>query len=156
MAVSEFMFTDAGWLATIKGTIDLENDTIVAVLIDNAQTPALATDATWADISANECSDADYTGSFPEGLTMTALAWTDTGARTFKLDAADLDFGNTVTISARYVYLVKRAGATLVAGDLIVGYVDLNSGGSTNVSSTAGNFDLAWATAGMYVETLSP
>ena len=156
MAASAFKFTDPGWLATIKGTIDLENDTIVATLITTTHTPNLETDNLWSDISANECADSDYTTSFAEGLVMTGLAWTDTGTRTFKLDAADLDFGNTVTISARYVYILQRTTGTLAAGDLIVGFVDLNDGGGANVSSTAGNFDLAWAATGMYVETLSP
>lgn len=156
MAVSEFKFTDPGHLAVRKGTIDLEANTIVAVLVDNAHTPAVETDSLYSNISANECADADYTASFAEGHVVAGLAWSDTGSRTFKLDATDLDFGNTVTISARYVYLVKRAGATLVAGDLIVGLVDLNDGGSTNVSATNGNFDLAWSAAGLYTETLTP
>lgn len=157
MAVGAFTFTDPGYLAVRKGTIDLENDTIVAVLIDNAQTPSTVTDDLWSDISANECASADYTASFAEGLVMTGIAWTNTSGRNFKLDANILDYGNAVTISARYVYLVRRAGATLVAGDLIVGYMDLNDGGSANVSSTNGDFDVDWSVAnGLFTETLTP
>ncbi len=156
MTVSAFKFTDPGWLAVLKGDIDMEGDTIVAVLIDNAHTPNLETDNLWSDISGDECADADYTGSFPEGHTVASLAWTDTGTRTFKLDGANLDFGDTVDISARYVYLVRRAGASLVSGDLIAGLVDLNDGGAANVSSTNGNFDLDWHTNGLFVDTLNP
>jgi|GEM_PF-1451366 len=156
MAVGDFTFTDPGFLAVRKGTIDLENDTIVAVLIDNDHTPSVVNDNEWSDISANECASADYTTSFAEGHVVTGLTWSQTSSRNFKLDAADLDYGNTVDIAARYVYLVRRAGASLVAGDLIVGYVDLNDGGSANVSSTNGNFDVAWNASGLYTESITP
>lgn len=154
MAVGNFTFTDPGYLAVRKGTIDLENDTIVAVLVDTAHSPALTED-TYSDISANECASSDYTTNHPEGLTVTGLTWTQTSSRNFKLDANALNFGDTVTIAARYVYLVKRAGATLVAGDLVVGYMDLNTGGG-NVSSTNGDFDVDWnAVNGILTETIS-
>jgi hypothetical protein len=155
MAVGAFTFTDPGYLAVRKGTIDLENDTIVAVLVDTAHTPALTED-TYSDFSANECASADYTSNHPEGLTVTGLTWTQTSSRNFKLDGNILNFGDAVTIAARYVYLVRRAGATLVAGDLVVGYMDLNDGGSTNVSSTNGDFDVDWNAAnGLFTETVS-
>lgn len=157
MAVGEFIFTDPGFLAVRKGTIDLENDTIVGVLVDNAQTPSVVNDDVYSDISANECTDADYTATFAEGHVITGIAWTQTATRNFKLDANDLDFGNSVTIAARYLYVVRRAGASLVAGDLIVGYMDLNDGGSANVSSTNGDFDPGWNVSnGLYTESISP
>jgi len=156
MAVGEFTFTDPGFLAVRKGTIDLENDTIVAVLIDNAHTPSVVNDNEWSDISANECASADYTASFAEGHVVTGLTWSQTSSRNFKLDANDLDFGNTATIEGRYIYLLKRAGASLASTDLIVGYMDLNDGGSANVSSTNGNFDVAWNASGLYTESITP
>jgi len=157
MAVGAFTFTDPGFLACMKGTIDLENDTIVAVLVDNAQTPSVVNDDVYSDISTNECSDSDYTGSWAEGLTITGLTWTSPSSRNFKLDGAAMDFGNSVTISARYLYVVRRAGGTLVAGDLIVGFMDLNDGGGANVSSTNGDFDVDWNAAnGLFVNTLTP
>ena len=155
MTVSEFMFTDPGHLAVRKGTIDLENDTIVCVLVTTTHTPSLINDNVYSDISANECADADYTATFAEGHVLAASLWSAVSTRVAKWDATDLDYGNAVTISARYVYIVRRAGASLVAGDLIVGYVDLDVAG-TNVSSTNGNFDLAWAATGLFVDTLSP
>lgn len=157
MAIGAFTFTDPGYLACRKNTINLESDTIVAILVDTAHTPSVVTDNEYSDISANVCADADYTGSFPNGLVVTGAAWTQTSSRNFKLDANALDFGNTVTISARYVYLVRRAGASLVAGDLIVGFMDLNDGGSTNVSSVNGNFDVDWnVTNGLFTDTITP
>lgn len=156
MAVSAFKFTDPGYFAMREGTIHPENDTIVAVLVDNLHTPSITTDATYADISGNECADTDYTASFAEGLVVTGLAWSQTSSRNFKLDGAVRDYGNAVTISARYEYLVRRAGATLVPGDLILGFLDLNDGGAANVSSVAGNFDVDFNASGIMTETLTP
>lgn len=156
MAVGAFTFTDPGYLAVRKGTIDLENDTIVGVLVDNAHTPSVVNDDLYSDISANECTDTDYTTNHPEGLVITGLTWSQVSSRNFKLDHALLNFGDAVTISARYCYFVRRAGASLVAGDLIVGYYDLNDGGSANVSSTNSDFDVDANAAGSFTETLTP
>jgi hypothetical protein len=156
MTVGVFTFTDAGSLACRKNIIDLENDTIVGVLVDAAHTPSVVNDDVYSDISANECDDADYIASFAEGHVITNIAWTLQSTRNFKLDADDLDFGNAVTIAAKYLYLLKRAGASLVAGDLIVGFMDLQTEGG-NASSTNGNFDPGWdPTNGLFVDTLTP
>jgi len=157
MAVGAFTFTDPGMLAFLQGTIDIDTDTIVAVLVDNAQTPSVTGDDVYSDISGNECSDSDYTASFAEGLVIGSLAWTSPSSRNFKLDGAAMDFGNSVTIAARYLYVVRRAGASLVAGDLILGYMDLDDGGSANVSSTNGDFDVDWNAAnGLFTLALTP
>ena len=152
MAVSAFTFTDPGFLACLKCDINVEDDTIVAVLIDNAHTPNKETEDTYADISANVCTDADYA---PQ--TVTGLAWTDTGSRTFKLDHSLINFGDAVTISARYCYFIKQAGGSPAGTDLIVGYYDLNDGGAANVSSTASDFDVdANASNGAFQQTITP
>ena len=157
MAVGAFTFTDPGFLAYLQGTIDIDTDTMVAVLVDNAQTPSVVNDDVYSDISGNECSDSDYTASFSEGLVIGGLTWSETSSRNFKLDGNAMDFGNSVTIAARYLYVVRRAGGTLVAGDLILGYMDLNDGGSANVSSTNGDFDVDWnASNGLCTISLSP
>jgi hypothetical protein len=154
MTVSKFEFTDAGFLAVRKGTISLEADTIVAVLVDAAQTPDITSDATFVDVAANECASTDYLATYAEGHVVANLAWTDVGTRIFMLDADNLDYGNSVNISAQYVYLIKRAGANLVASDLIVGYVDLKTEGG-NVTSISGNFNLAWPATGLYRDTVT-
>ena len=151
MTIGAVTFTDAGNLALRKGTILPESDTIVAILVNNAHTPSVINDDVYSDVSANECADGDYAAQV-----VANLLWSQVSSRNFKLDADDIDFGNTVSIASRYIYLVKRAGGSLVAGDLILGFIDLNTGGSTNVSSTAGNFDYACPAAGLFTETLTP
>lgn len=153
MAVSAFKFTDPGYLAVRKGTIDLEVDSFVWVLITNIQVPNLATDDVFSDISGNETVDADYGQQVD-----TSFVWTNPTARDFVLDGADVDFGNTVSITARYLYLVRDAdiNGAAAATDLIVGLYDLNDGGGADVSSTNGNFDIAHNAAGIFTETVSP
>ena len=99
---------------------------------------ALADDT---DVSGNECTDGDYAPVVLGGVAMNR-----TGA-TVKLDANAVAYGDPVTISARYIYVVRRAGASLVAGDLILGYMDLNNGGSANVGSTNAEFTVDWDAA---------
>ena len=155
MSVSEFMFTDPGHLAVRKGTIDLETpgNAIVAFLVLNAHSASLVNDNIYSDISGNL--GTGFAALFPNGDTVDSLAWSAVSTREIKLDAADLDFGDTVSLTGRYIYLVHRATGTIAPGDLIVGYVDLTEAAS-DVSSTNGNFDLAWAATGLYVETLTP
>ncbi|MGH7083194.1 MAG: hypothetical protein ACREFV_12075 [Acetobacteraceae bacterium] len=54
------------------------------------------------------------------------------------------------TITAKYALMVHRAGGSLVSTDLLVGYIDLNTGGGS-ISSTNGTFQVSpsaqgWAT----------
>ena len=140
MAAGTFTLTNHGKRDWLKGVIDPDADTLVGVLVDNAHTAAV-TDSTYADISANECSDGDYA---PVVLTTVSV----TGdAGTVKLDADIVSYGSSVTISARNIYIVRRAGASLASTDLILGYMDLNDGGSANVSSTNSTFSVDWNAA---------
>lgn len=149
MTVGQFQLTNPGLLAHQQGTIDPDTDTIVGVLVDNAHTPSLVNDNIYSDISGNECSDGDYTASFAEGIS-TSISTTEPSAGVVMVDMSQLDFGSAVTISARYLYLVRRAGGTLVAGDLILGYMDLNDGGAANVSSVASDFKVDANASGLY------
>lgn len=141
MAVGAFTLTHQGKLNWLNGNIDPDTDTLVAVLVDNAHTPSLVNDDIYSDISANECSDGDYSPQVITGMAITQ------SSGTVKLDANIVSFGDPVTISARYLYVVRRAGASLVAGDLILGYMDLNDGGSSNVASIAAVFSVDWDAA---------
>jgi hypothetical protein len=140
MAAGPFLVTNEGLLRWLDRTINL-GGTIKAVLIDNAHTPDLETDDTYADISADECQDVDYA---PQTVTNFALTRT---AGVTKVDADAVPFGNPVTIAARYIYLVFQAGGTLAGTDLVFGYMDLNDGGSANVSSSNSEFTVDWNVA---------
>ncbi len=150
MAVGAFTFTYDGLMNVIDGDIDFDTDTIVGVLVDNAKTPSQENDDAYSDISGNECADGDYAPVVLSGKSVTR-----TGG-SIKIDAAQVDYGSAVSIAARYIYLVRRAGGSLAAGDLIMGYMDLNDGGAANVSSTNSDFKVDWsASNGIALVTLA-
>ena len=148
MAAGAFTLVEQGRLSWLKGDIVLDTDTMVGILIDNTKTPAVATDTTYGDISGDLCGSGDYA---PETLTTVALTQS---AGTVKVDADVVDFGPTVTIAARYMYVIQQAGGGPVAGDLVLGYMDLNDGGGANVESTAADFKVDFhATLGLIQAT---
>lgn len=151
MAAGTFTLYDTGKLYILNGDVDLNDDTIVGVLVKDGYTPA-TTHSTFADISAQECDSADYTASFAEGYSITGRALSNSSG-TIKFDSDILNFGASVTITAKYLVIMKRAGASLVSGDLLVGYMDLNDGGGS-VSSVSGAFTVdANASNGWFTAT---
>lgn len=145
MTVGNFTAQASFVYRVARGDIDFLTDTIMAMLLDNAYTPTAAHDAL-DDVSAQEVN----AGTYPDYARQTLASKTITqdGSLRTVFDAADVDFGNAVTISARYMMLFKDSG---VAGtSYLLGYIDLNSGGSANVSSVAGDFDVGFNASGIY------
>lgn len=140
MAAGNFVMTDEGK----EDLLNLDSDaaTYYWVLITASHTPNTATDITFSNISANECADGDYVAQ-----NATAVSIANSGGTT-TFDIGDVDFGNTVTITAKYLYLVRGTVAGKTGTDRLVGYVDLNSGGGS-VSSTNGNFDITINASGI-------
>lgn len=151
MTVGSFTLVDAGLLASQNGGIVPGTDAMYAVLILNAHgAPAVATEATLADISADETVDADY------DQVVAVLTVTET-AGVIKIDMAQVDFGAAVTISARFFYLLKGAAAAPISTDPILGFMDLNDGGAADVSSINSDFKVdANAANGLYQVTEAP
>ncbi len=151
MAAGNFIpFTANMTDVLMSGGIDLDSDTIVAVLLSASYTPGRTTHSTWADLSAYElATGSGYTagGSALANKTMTHSGGTGTW------DADDVSW-TTATLTAKYVALVRRAGGSLVSGDLLIGYMDLNTaGGSSTVSSTNSTFAVQWSASGIMTVT---
>jgi hypothetical protein len=132
MAVGAFTLLNTGKEALTTDNanqINWVSDTIVGVLVTQAHTPAL-THSTYADISANITADANYAPAVVTGKTCVRTAdkilW----------DCDNVSFGDPVTITAKYLYWVKRAGGALTGTDQLIGYVDLNVGAGLSGSST--------------------
>jgi hypothetical protein len=152
MTVGVFTLMDAGLLAHQRAEIIPQTDTLVGVLVLHAHgAPVVATEATYADISADECADGDY-----GPIVLTSVDVTEPSAGIVMVDAAQVDYGAAVTISARYFYVLRRAGGSLVAGDLILGFMDLNDGGAADVDSIASDFKVDFNASGMYRTTIAP
>jgi hypothetical protein len=132
MAVGAFTLLNTGKEALTTDNanqINWASDTIVGVLVAAAHTPTL-THSTYADISANVIADAGYAP---------AVVTNKTSVRTadkILWDCDNISFGDPVTLTAKYMYLVKRAGGSLTGTDQLIGYVDLNVGAGLSASST--------------------
>jgi hypothetical protein len=131
-----------------RGLIDLDSDTIVCVLLTSSYTPGRTTHSTWADMSAAEVATGGGYTAGGEALANKAVSHSS-GTVTF--DADDVSW-SSATITAKYAALVKRAGGSLASGDLLVAYVDLDTGGGS-VTSTASTFAVAWNAAGIFTAT---
>lgn len=134
MAAGNFTLYNNAKLLLNNGGLNMASDGIAAVLLGSGYTPSAA-HSTFADISAQEISDADYAQKAVTGQTVTGAGGTVTA------DCADISFGASVTITAKYLALVKGTAGSLVSTDKLVGYCDLNSSGGT-VSSTSGAFSV--------------
>lgn len=130
MAAGAFTFFNAGKLAILNGTVDLDTDNIVVALASASYTPS-ATHSAWSDVSANECADTDYAQK-----TLGTVTLIESGG-TVTYDAADISFGTSVDITAKYAVFVKGTTGALAAGDLLIGYVDLKSGGGAANSTNS-------------------
>ena len=144
MAAGPFIIVDTALEAVFKNQIDVEGDDFVAVLITSAHT-ADPSDETWADISASEATGSGYTS---EGIDITPLAVSMAGG-VVTVDCAVDPSWDPATVSAKYVYVVRKAGGSLVSGDLILGYQDLNIGGG-NLSAVGAEFSVTWPSDGLF------
>lgn len=145
MAAGNFTLYDNAKLLLWNGGLNMASDTLTAALLTSAYTPSAA-HSTWGDVSTNEvAAGGDYTQKAVTGQSVTG------GAGTVTVDTADISFGSAVTITAKYLVLVKGTAGALTAGSVLVGYCDLNTGGGT-VSSTAAAFSVATPT-GLYTGT---
>ena len=149
MAAGPVVMYHNGWLGIVDGTINWSTDTIKAALLQNAYTPNAATHVNWSDISANEVSSTTHPDYAQQAVTTVAPSL---ASGVVTLDANDVDFGNNVTISARYLVLYKDTG--VASTSRLICYVDLNDGGSTEVASSNANFDIQWSANGLYQSTV--
>src|SRR6185312_10764827 len=138
-------------LELTKAQMNLPTDTFVVTLVTSSYTPAPNTDAQWSAVSADEVpAGGGYTAG---GVVLTGLSDTLTsGTVTWTASAVSWD---NATITAKYAVIVHRAGASLAPTDLLLSYVDLNSGGGS-VSSTNGTFSITWNASGIFTLTHTP
>lgn len=130
MAVGPFLTHDTG-LAALLSTDDWTTDAYYAVLATTTESPDRAAQIDYEDILA-ECADADYD---QVALAGKAVAVNSTKIR---FTCNKITFGASVTISARYLYILKGTAATPATSDKIIGYIDLDGAG--NLSSVNAEF----------------
>lgn len=144
MAAGSFTLYDNGKELILDSTFNLNTggDTIAAILLLTGYTPSAAHDE-YSDVSAQICIDGDYGNQ-----TLGSQDITRSGG-TVTWDAANVSYGASVTITAKYIALVVGNPASLGATDKLIGYMDLDTGGGS-VSSAAAVFQVNWNTSGIF------
>jgi hypothetical protein len=141
MTVGPFLSHDTGF-ASLLSTDDFVTEDYYAVLATTSETPDQATQVDYADI-LNECADGDYD---QVALASKAVA---VNSQKIRFTCAKINFGATVSITARYLYILKGTAASPVGTDEIIGHIDLDGAG--NVSSVNAEFSFTpHATNGLF------
>jgi len=127
MAVGNWTVFANAKLQMSKKAIDLSADTFVMVLLSNAYSPAVNTDAAWSTMSADELTTAGgYTAG---GVVLTSVTDTLSGAAVTW--AAASSTWATFTATFKYGMLVHRAGGSLTGTDIPIAYFDASTGGGS-------------------------
>lgn len=143
MAAGTFTLYGSAKENIAKALIDLDTDSFVVALLGAGYTPSVNVDDTWSDISANQITGTGYTAG---GAALTSVTVTRSGG-TVTFDAADVSWTSS-TITAKYAVIAKKAGASLTGTDLLLGYVELETGGT--VSTTNGTLAIQWNASGIF------
>ena len=118
-----------------------ETDNHYAALMTSSHT-FTATHTTWADISANEVSQAgDYA---PVDLTGEAIT---EAAGVVTIDANQVDYGSAVTITARHIVVLQGTAGAQSGTDRLVFSAALDD--TADKSSTADDFKVDWNASGI-------
>ena len=133
------------------GAFNFGTDTYVMALLTSAYTPAPNTNHLWSDVSANEVgTGSGYTAG---GVALSGVSYTQsTATMTFTCTAP-----TWASFSATFKYgvVVRRAGVSLVPGDLLLCYFDANSGGGS-VTGGGGTLTITPNASGLFTVTHSP
>lgn len=149
MAEQPFKVYTVGQQNIEKAAINLLSDTIVCTLHTTSYTPNNNTHGTWADVSATELSTGSgYTAG---GVALTTKAVT-AGTATVTFDCDDISWAS-FSGTFRYAIFTRRAGGSLVSGDLLIGYYDLT--GSGNTTGGGGTLMITINASGVFVTTIS-
>ena len=139
MSAGNFTFYNAFKLSLAKAEVDLDTNTFKAVLLTSSYTPNVASQSILSDISGNIITDSDYVAQ-----TLGSVTVTESGG-TVTFDSADINFGSSVTITAKYLALYDDTSAN----DKLVVYVDLDTSGGS-VSSTSSTFQVTINASGIF------
>lgn len=131
-----------------SSAMSFSNDNIAAILLNNSYAPNVATHKYLADLSTYEIPSTG--GYVRQSVSSKTVTLNGTGQTVF--DCADIDFGSNVSLTARYLVLVDITPATDATRPLL-GYVDLNNGGSVPVTSVNSSFRIDINVSGLYAIT---
>ena len=138
-------------LGISKGSFNLSTDNYNIILVTNSYTPAPNTDTTYSNVSANELTTSG--GYTVGGVTLTSTSDTLTTA-TVTFTSANPSWASFTAGPFRYGVIVRRAGGSLVSGDLLLCYSDL--GGGSSITGAGGTLTVTMNASGIFTITHSP
>jgi hypothetical protein len=151
MAAGAFTLYSKSVLALTKGSMNLSSDTFILALLNNSYTPNPNSDALWSDVSSYELGTASgYTAG---GVALASEADTLTSA-TVTFTAASPSWSSFSAGPFRYAVVSRRAGGSLVSGDLLLCYSDLTGGGT--ITGSGGTYTVTISGSGIFQVTHSP
>ena len=138
MAAGNYIWYSNAIQQAISGGIDFTSDTF-RLVITNGHT-VNQEDTTYADISGDETSGTGYTAGGQEVTLSVSRSTTVT-----TIDASDETWSSS-SFTGEYAHIVRQAGGSLASGDLLIGYVELEVGGT--LTSSSGNFTVTTNASG--------
>lgn len=134
-----------------KGTLDLDTHVFRIVLLTSAYTPNQNSHALFSDISAAQVAAGGGYATHGQLITQAVVR---SGANV-NFDCDDQSWAAS-TITCKYAALVRDAdaNAALAAGDDILAYVDLETGGGS-ISTTAGTLAILMNVGGLFNITVT-
>lgn len=151
MAASAFTLYSNAVLEISKGQMNLSADTFIMALITNTYVPAPNTDTLWSAVSGNELTTASgYTAG---GVVLASETDTLT-AGTVTFTAASPSWSGFSAGPFRYGVICRRAGGSLVSGDLLLCYSDLSGGGT--ITGSGGLYTVTINASGIFQATHTP
>ena len=148
-AVTALWYGNA-FVSAFNKLIDLDGDALKCALLTSSYTPSQDTHDFFDDVVANEITGTGYTagGATLAGVTAAASQYTAL-TNVWAFDANDTSW-TTSTITARYAVVYDSTPGTNATRPLLF-YVDFGA----DVSSTAGTFQITWASGGLAKVTVS-
>jgi hypothetical protein len=142
MAVGAFTLYGAAKEGIAKATIDLDGETIRAMLLTSAYTPVVNTHALTSDLTGELPTADGYTAG---GAALTGVTVTRSGG-TVTFDAADVSWtASGAGLTARYLVLYAD-GAT----DRLIGYILLDDTPANVVVNAGTTLTIQWSASGIF------
>lgn len=130
--------------AQISTAVDMEADTIKAMLLTSSHSPDIDAEVFIDDISANEISSSgSYTAGAGSGFSVTPTSSTDDTNDLGAWDASDLSATSFTAADFRYLAFYKWTGAAGTSPILVV--IDF----ATTQSITSGTLTISFASGGI-------
>lgn len=125
MALGDIVFYDHGLEFLSDGTIDFDDDTLVAMLVSAGYSPSQVSDSAWSDIATHETSAPGYASA----VLTTSVSRNIQTSQT-KLKHSDATYSSNGVMDAKYIVYATEGGSLLA-------YQDLDTSVTAGIQATA-------------------